>query len=391
MAAAEDLFEGPATGPPRPVYSSRALYRPEAEGSDVRHVGGYAPFVGFCAQHGEDAAGLAADPVRLLEFLRAHAAALLAEPELGKAAEVFAGNTVVAQRPDAQWHSMEGGITEAGDHEMSLVVQGLVERLHHADVEQFTESLTTIRDWAESDPEPLPRFEEHDGNLPQPVPLPAGWKPYVRPDLPVEVYRDADGEQIPYGTRWGDGDAAPDSYSVTSNTERFSGLHAVADSLIEHLVSTYAASIRDVTAETAARMRDQGNVLRAIRVDPASPDAAPLVFTFTDFPGVLLHSGLLHSTPFPSCGCDACDETLDSEATGLEQQVLAVAAGGFAERYPLGNHRRAEYQLVRVDGSGWEGGGGEPSHDYTDDQLVEAERTLKLLPNGWQPWPLRQP
>jgi hypothetical protein len=137
-------------------------------------------------------------------------------------------------------------------------------------------------------------------------------------------------------------------------------------------------------------MRGQVSVLRAVRVDPASPDAAPLVFTFTDFPGVLLHSGLLHSTPFPSCGCDACDETLASEAAGLEQQVLAVAAGGFAERYPLGNHRRAEYQLVRVDGSGWEGGGGEPSHDYTDDQLSDAERALKLLPNGWQPWPLRQ-
>ncbi|HXF01618.1 MAG TPA: DUF6226 family protein, partial [Arthrobacter sp.] len=72
------------------------------------------------------------------------------------------------------------------------------------------------------------------------------------------------------------------------------------------------------------------------------------------------------------------------------QQVLAVAAGGFAERYPLGKHRRAEYQLVRVDGSGWEGGGGEPSEAYTDDQLLQAERTLKLLPNGWQPWPLRQ-
>ncbi len=390
MAAAEDLFEGPAAGPPLAVYSSRALYRSEAEGSEIRHVGGYAPFVGFCARHGEDAAGLAADPVRLLEFLRANTAVLLAEPELGNAAEVFAGNTVVAQRPDAQWRSVEGGVTEAGDHEMSLVVQGLVERLHAADVEQFAESLATIRDWAESDPEPLPRFEEHDGNLPQPVPLPSGWKPYVRPEIPVEVYRDADGAKIFYGTRWGDEEAASDSYSVTSNTGRFSGLHAVADSLIDHLVSTYAASTRDVTAETAARMRAQVSVLRGVRVDPASPDAAPLVFTFTDFPGVLLHSGLLHSTPFPSCGCDACDETLDSEASGLEQQVLAVAAGGFAERYPLGKHRRAEYQLVRVDGSGWEGGGGEPSHDYTDDQLSEAERTLKLLPNGWQPWPLRQ-
>ncbi|MGW6175191.1 DUF6226 family protein [Arthrobacter sp. NPDC055138] len=390
MAAAEDLFEGPATGPPLPVYSSRALYRSEAEGPEVRHVAGYASFVGFCARHGEDAASLAADPVRLLEFLRANTAALLAEAELGNAAEVFTGNTVVAQRPDARWRSMEGGITEAGDHEMSLVVQGLVERLHAADVNQFAESLATIRDWAESDPEPLPRFEEHDANLPQPVPLPAGWKPYVRPDLPMEVYRDADGAEISYGIRWGDEEAASDSYSVTSNTDRFGGLHAVADSLIEHLASTYVASIRDVTAETTARMRGQVRVLRAVRVDPASPDAAPLVFTFTDFPGILLHSGLLHSTPFPSCGCDACDETLDSEAAGLEQHVLAVAAGGFAERYPLGQHRRAEYQLVRVDGSGWEGGGGEPSHDYTEAQLSEAERTLKLLPNGWQPWPLRQ-
>lgn len=389
MTAAEDLFEGPATGLPGRAPLNRGLYRQEADAPDTRHVAGYGPFVVFCSRHGADAAGLASDPVRLLEFLHTHSTELLADPQLCRAAEIFAGNTIVAQRADAHWRSFEGGGTEAGDHEMSLVVAGLMERLQDADAEQFAESLTTIREWSQSDPEPLPGFEEHDGNRPRPVPLPADRPGYARPEITEAVYSDANGKPIVYGNRWGGEDAPADSYSVTSNTERFSGLHKVADALIDHLASTYEVSTRDVTAETEARMRGQVNVVRAVRVEPGSPDAAPLVFTFTDFPGVLLHSGLLHSTPYPSCGCDACDETLDSEATGLEQQVLSVAAGGFAERYPLGRHRRAEYQLVQVDGSGWEGGSGEPSHDYTTDQLAEAERTLSTLPNGWQPWPLR--
>lgn len=72
MGSTEDLFEGQPTGLPAPMSRGSALY---LEGSGpaakVRHVGGYAPFIGFCAGRGVRAEELASDIERLIWFLRA--------------------------------------------------------------------------------------------------------------------------------------------------------------------------------------------------------------------------------------------------------------------------------------------------------------------------------
>lgn len=45
---------------------------------------------------------------------------------------------------------------------------------------------------------------------------------YTRPEIPDQVFRDADGHVIPFGTRWGNGLKTPDgAYSVVANPERF--------------------------------------------------------------------------------------------------------------------------------------------------------------------------
>lgn len=54
---------------------------------------------------------------------------------------------------------------------------------------------------------------------------------------------------------------------------------------------------------------------------PAAADAAVLTFVFTDYPGVIVHAGLLHDFLYPVCGCDACDETWQSVAEDMEWNV----------------------------------------------------------------------
>ena len=61
---------------------------------------------------------------------------------------------------------------------------------------------------------------------------------YARPPFPVGQYLDEDGRPIPYGRRW-NGSPPGDSYSRTSHTERYRGLHDVATAVISYLTRTY--------------------------------------------------------------------------------------------------------------------------------------------------------
>jgi hypothetical protein len=130
------------------------------------------------------------------------------------------------------------------------------------------------------------------------------------------------------------------------------------------------------------------DVLEAVKVTPRSTGAAPLTFVLTGYPGVMVHAGVLHDFSFPVCGCDACDETVQTTADRLEMLVLAVAAGGYAERYPVGRRRWSEYALTGFDGSGSESGKSEPV-PASADRLREAEIQLRGVAGGWNPWPLR--
>ena len=104
-----------------------ARYREGPEPAVVRHVGGYAPFVEFCAAHGVRADELAADPERLIGFLRAVGSQLAEDARLRAAAAVFAGNTIARLRPDAQWTAYEGAPPTVGNREKGVEVDRLLE------------------------------------------------------------------------------------------------------------------------------------------------------------------------------------------------------------------------------------------------------------------------
>lgn len=58
---------------------------------------------------------------------------------------------------------------------------------------------------------------------------------------------------------------------------------------------------------------------------------APIVVAFTTFPGLMVRAGHWYTLGFPGCGCDACDETAETEAQGLEQLVGTLVSGHFRE------------------------------------------------------------
>jgi hypothetical protein len=169
---------------------------------------------------------------------------------------------------------------------------------------------------------------------------------YRRPLVPHRVFVDADGVQIPYGSRWGEQAPAEDSYSVTSNLERFRPLHAIADALIEWLSQSFDVRVEDALEYAADMVHPAPDAIRAVRVVPRSSSAATLTFVSTSFPGIHLHAGLLVDFAFPSCGCDACDETWESCADDLEWTVSTIVGGGLTESLAPGRELDFGYRLV---------------------------------------------
>lgn len=203
---------------------------------------------------------------------------------------------------------------------------------------------------------------------------------YRRPVIESAVFRDDDGAVIAYGERWGRESPPSDSYSALLNADRFRPLHQIAQALIDALVAEYAATVEDDLALASDLMRDRDDVIRAVRVTPDDPGSAPLTFVFTSFPSVIVHAGLLHDFLYPTCGCEACDESWESMADSMEWDVQTVVAGGYEER---AGQQGAGYRLSGLNGSRGEGG---MSQVVPQERVDAAAQTLASI-DRWSAWP----
>ncbi|PPH07265.1 hypothetical protein C5C86_09055 [Rathayibacter sp. AY1E4] len=212
---------------------------------------------------------------------------------------------------------------------------------------------------------------------------------YARPAVADRVFIGEDGRPIPYGTRWL-GESPPDeSYSVTSDLERFQPLHTVADALLEHLERTYDVTVED---DPALASRDEAEIswaARAVRVTPRAVDAAPLTIVWTVFPGVLLHAGALHRFNYPVCGCDACDDEWTALADDLERSVFDVVAGRYEESIAAGKDGIiVGYRIGSGSELGWSSG-------YSKDVGVhhrighDGQQLAAPFSRVWEAWPER--
>jgi len=358
---------------------------PDGRGVPPRQLAGCQAFADFATVRGADVDELAQSVPATIGFILESAGGIRSTPALATAAATFLGNTLALLRPDARWRVPDGGPREVGAGRMSFVVDDLVARLLEpgaVDAERLAELQTTISGWAAEESEAA-----LDAAAPHPEPLDRAQRlaGYRRPATPTDTYLDDAGVAIAYGERWAQGEPPHDAYERVSHPERFAPLHAVADALIAFLADEYDARVEEEVAFAADSRADPAQVVRAVRVTPTAPDAAPLTFVFTDFPGVVLLAGALFQQAFPACGCDACDETAEFQAGELERDVFAVVEGGFGEAYPFGVAHWYAHAIVAPDGSGSSSGRGDVGAERPA-RLERATRILAGLPHGWRAW-----
>lgn len=206
---------------------------------------------------------------------------------------------------------------------------------------------------------------------------------FVRPPLEARDYRDDDGRAIKYGNRWERNSPPEESYSRTSNLDRYQPLQVVARALIDYLVSSFDVTL-DKSASPIADFLRPLDVLEAVRVSPLDLSCAPLTFAFSTYPGVFVHAGILHDFAFPTCGCDACDDGIDDLLGRLEATVFSVIGGNYRESIVGWPRRWVTYDLHKMDGSE---SGSTRLDAVSKDRIKSASRRLAAVPGWWAKWP----
>jgi len=211
---------------------------------------------------------------------------------------------------------------------------------------------------------------------------------FSRPEFEPMIFTDAAGNVIPYGDRWDDEDAPSESYDSSDHLERFAPIHDVADALIDHLVRTYVVARDENIAHLSELIRLPSGASRAVRLQPTDDTCTPVTLVFTDFPAVVGHAGWSLETFLPDCGCDACDETWESSADGLESWVDSVVNGHVVESFgpsAAGEHRTT---IRDRDGNliGERRSGGIDPELFVATPLREQDLPLTV---SWKPWPRR--
>ena len=206
----------------------------------------------------------------------------------------------------------------------------------------------------------------------------------MRPVIDPLVFRDVDGRIIDYGNRWGLTAPPEDTYSAETNLERFAPLHTIADALVAHLSRTFDVEVSRDSAFADDLLNVPDDVVRVVRVTPKAVNTADVTFVFTAYPSVIVHAGALLDLRYPSCGCDACDSTWESEADEMEWEVAAIADGHLRESV---DSKWFGFSISTPDSQ--HHGGNSRIRPSLAKRVEEAKLTLGAVPNGWEAWPRR--
>ena len=185
------------------------------------------------------------------------------------------------------------------------------------------------------------------------------------------------------GDRWGMDGPPAEAYSRVTDAGRFRPLHDTAVRLLETLEMTF--DVWRVEGYGLDEELEEGALARpSIKLTPTDLGAAPLVIAFTAFPGLRVRCGDWLVMPFPSCGCDACDETADGAGQRFSEMVEHVTSGRFREstHISLLGDPRHEWKL------------GSASHGMGGGSRTGRSRALRLIVGGrgsrsWTPWSRR--
>jgi hypothetical protein len=167
-----------------------------------------------------------------------------------------------------------------------------------------------------------------------------------------------------------------DAYGRVTNPQRYLPLHDFARTLIDHVVGRFAATATNGGLdEFDDRMRQ--HIDAVVRIAPTVGHGGPIIIAFTSFPAIVIRLGSHFSAPFPSCGCDACDEPVDVLCHEMTDMIDTYVAGGLTE-WLVGNRLGFDLQN-ESNRSGWT-------------RLDRDRRAVIGRPfrRQWPAWPLRR-
>jgi uncharacterized protein DUF6226 len=185
------------------------------------------------------------------------------------------------------------------------------------------------------------------------------------------------------GQRWGAQGPPLEAYSRVTNPERFASLHGFAAELLDRLEREYDIG-RTEGYGLDAELEQACTLARpSVTLVPRDIAAAPMVVAFSGFPGLLVRCGRWWTTAFPTCGCDACDETAEGEAGRLQSLIDDVTTGRFREAIQIPDGGVAFQKFWSVsEGSSQES---QFDRDRAQQPVAASDRSSY----DWRPWPKR--
>lgn len=191
------------------------------------------------------------------------------------------------------------------------------------------------------------------------------------------------------GDRWGDQGPPAEAYSRVTNPERFAPLHEIALELLQILerkfdVDRVEGYDLDPYLETAI----VAVVRPTIKLTPRRTNRAAITIAFSTFPGLNVRFGRWFTRPFPICGCDACDESVEDESDSLHWLAECVIAGQFIEEIRIQEPGSASMhiEIWSKDGSRQSGGFGSKM-DWEEAKEILGHDQKAVF--QWEPWPKR--
>ena len=187
------------------------------------------------------------------------------------------------------------------------------------------------------------------------------------------------------GHRWGAEGPPPEAYSRVTNPGRFLSLHDAAPQFLDRLELEFDTERAEGYGLDPGLEEGFQLARPSVALAPRDAGAAPMVVAFSAFPGLHVRFGRWYTVAFPTCGCDACDETAESELQRLSALIDNVTAGRYRESIRIAADRvaslRAEFWSDR--------------ERFAQHSQVDQARARLPVAVGdrssyeWRPWPRR--
>ena len=167
-----------------------------------------------------------------------------------------------------------------------------------------------------------------------------------------------------------------EAYGRVTNPERYQAVVDATKEMIASLVENFEVSLETGTAAADFPHWHKPEA-HITRLTPAT--GMSIAVMYTDFPGVVLAVGELHSwglnDAFPSCGCDACDDKPEEMIDEIRELLDAAVGGSYREGL-------TKKKLWRA----WGGRGNWRGLRHGEWKQYGEPREL-----SWEPWPRRRP